>query len=207
VKDGQRGRVDAEKQVEHGRVADRDRFISAAGCHAGLLIQVGEDAVHRRHHRGLQLEHRLGAVHPVADARDDVGAERRLAVEGRKDARGHARPQVHQRADEGRGADVKRDAEAFAGRVSRFECDQLIACQHGRHLEAGVAQGSWNRSQHGHAGDHVVALRGQRFSQAQHVAALVFERRLGQLEEDFSHVGVEDDQPAEAHRCSLRNPQ
>ena len=108
-----RRRVDAEQQVEHRRVADDDGFVGPLGTDASLLIEVVEDPVHRPHDGGLQLRDGARSVHPVADPGDDVGAVGRLAVERRLDRGGHPRPKVHQRPDQGRGANVEGDPEAF----------------------------------------------------------------------------------------------
>ena len=77
-----RRRIDAEQQVQHRRVADDDHFVDAIAVDAGSFIEVGEDAVDGVEDRLPELGSRLFALHAVTDARDDVRAERRLAVEG-----------------------------------------------------------------------------------------------------------------------------
>ena len=42
--------------MEHGCVPDHDSFVRAVSRDPCLLVELGEDAVHRRHHSGLQLE-------------------------------------------------------------------------------------------------------------------------------------------------------
>jgi 2-oxoisovalerate dehydrogenase E1 component beta subunit len=57
------------------------------------------------------------------------------------------------------------------------------------------------------AGDHVVPFRHQRLAQPQHVAALILERRLRQLEVDLANVRVENDEAAQPHRCGFGHAQ
>ena len=199
--------VDAEQKVQHRHVADHDRLIRARRSHARLGVELIEDSVDRRHDRVPELVDAVRAVHRVADARDDVGAERRLAVEGGTHRGGHPCAQVHQRPDQRCRADVERDPEAFLGGVARLDRHQLLAGQHRRDLEARVAQRHRQRAQHGHARGHVVAFRGESVAQPRYVAALVLEVRLGQLEVDLPDVGVDDDEAAQAHRRGLGHTQ
>src|SRR5205823_2076440 len=78
------------------------------------------------------------ALHPVADPRDDVGAERRLAVEGRAQRLGHAGAQVHQGADHRGRAEIKGNAVALLARIPGLDGNQMIATEHGGHLELGA---------------------------------------------------------------------
>ena len=56
-------------------------------------------------------------------------------------------------------------------------------------------------------GSHVVAFGRERLTEPDDVAPLVLEIRLAQLDVDLDDVGVDDHQPAEAHRRRLRDPQ
>ena len=204
---GQRSWVDAEQQVQHRDVADDDCLVCLLRRDASLAIKLAEDRVHRADHRVLQLLDRLRSVHAVADTRDDVRPERRLAVEGRQHRRGHSGAQVHQRPDEGGRPDVKSDPVTLFRRVAGFHGDQLPAREHRGDAKAGLPEDRRQRSQHSDAGDHVVTFFGEGISQACYVAALVLHRWFAELEVHLAHVRVEDDEPAEAHRRGLRHPQ
>ena len=204
---GERARIDPKQQVKHRGVADDDRLVRPLGRHAGLAVERGHDAVHGRDDRRLQLADLVRPVHAVADARDHVRAEGCLSVERREDRGRHSSAQVHQRADHCGRADVEGDAEALAGRVARLERDEILARQNGSDSKLGFAHHRGNRAHHRDSRDHVMTLFGQRVLQAHHVAALIGERRLGQLEKDLAHVRVEDDQAAEPHGGRLRHPQ
>ena len=191
--------------MEHGRVADHDRLIRTLGRDRGLPIEPIQDPIHRRHDRGSQLIDAVRPVHRVADTRDDIGSKWSLAVERGAHCRGHPRAQVHQRADQRGRADVKRDPETFLTRVAGFDRDQLLPRQDRGHLEAGVAKDLGQGPQHRHARGHVMALGRERFAEPRDVAALIDQVRLGQLEEDLTDVGIDDDQAAESHRRRLRH--
>ncbi len=199
--------IDAEQQVKHGHVADDDRLVGSVGRDACLGIELVQDPVHRRHDRDLQLVDALRSCHRVAYARDDVGAVRCLAVQGGAHSGRHARAQVHERPHKRRRAHVERDPEAVLGGVTWLDRDQLLAGQHGGHLEARIAQCLRQRAHHGHRSRHVMTLRAQRVAQARDVAALVVKVGLGELQVDLAYVGVDDDQAAQAHRRGLGHAQ
>ena len=203
----QRGRVDAQQQVQHRHVADDHRLVGLCGRDAGLAIELAEDGVHGRDDGLLELVDRLRPIHAVADSGDHVGAERRLAVERREHGCGHPGAQVHQRAHERGRPDVERHAVALAGRVARLDGDEIFAREHGRDLEPRLAKHLRQRAQHGHPRLHVVALHRQGVTQARDVAPLVFHRWLLELEVDLAHVRVEDDQAPKAHGGCLRDTQ
>src|SRR5207253_2625167 len=150
---------------------------------------------------------RVGSVHAVADARDDVGTERRLAIKGREHRGSHARAQVHQRPDKRRGPDVECDAVAIPSRVTRFDRDEVLAREHSGDAKSRLAKNSGNGAQHGNARHHAVTFVGERVLQARDVAALVLHGWLVELQVDLANVGVEDDQAAEAHGRGLGHAQ
>ncbi len=191
--------------MQHRRVADDDGLVDALTLDAGGFVQLGEDRVHGALNGLAQLRLGLIALHAVADPGDDVGAERSLAVERGPNRLGHSRPQVHQRADDRRGAQVEGDTVALLPRITRFHRDQLIAAEHGRNLELGAAEQGGEGAQDAKVGLHVEALGGEGIAEPLDVAALVLEIRLGQLHVDLPDVGIEQHQPVDAHGRGLRN--
>ena len=134
--------VDPEQKVEHRRVPDDHHLVNPVASNAGRLVQLREDRVHGALNRVAQFRFRLLALHPVADPRDDVGAERRLAVEGRAHRLGHAGAQVHQGADHRGRAEIKGNAVALLARIPGLDGNQMIATEHGGHLELGAPKES-----------------------------------------------------------------
>ena len=191
--------------MQHRRVADDDGFVDALTRSAGGFVELLQDRVHGALNGLAQLRLGLIALHAVADPGDDVGAERCLAVERRPDGLRHSRAQVHQRADDRRGAQVEGDTVALLARVARFDGDQLIAAKHGRNLELSAAKQGRERAKDAKVGLHVEALGGEGVAESLDVAALVLEIRLGQLHVDLPDVGIEQHQPVDAHGRGLRN--
>ena len=108
---------------------------------------------------------------------------------------------------ERRGSNIERDAVAIARSITRFDRDQVLAREHGGDAKSRLAKNLRERTEHGHAGDHVVPFLRKSFLEARDIAALVLHRRFGELQVHLAHVGVEDDQAAEAHRRRLRHAQ
>jgi hypothetical protein len=101
----------------------------------------------------------------------------------------------------------KANAVALPAGVAGLDGDELVCGQHRGDPEVGLAEQVRQRSQRRQAGPHVVALGGERVAEPGHVRALVLEGRLGQLDEDLAHAGVEQHQPAQTHGGGLRGPE
>ncbi len=104
------GRVDAEEQVVHDRIADEDQIEDVVAIDLRFGADLADQSVDRIAHR---LGHRLAAVrvhHHVGDAAHQIFAEADLRV--RRAGRGEppARQQRHQMHGDGGRADVAGNA-------------------------------------------------------------------------------------------------
>ena len=130
-RDADRLGVDAQRELGHRRVAGERDLVHLVRLDAALLADLLRQPVERLVREPLQaLEGRV-VEHRRGDARDDVGAERLLAVQHRRDGDGRAGREVEQRRDDGRGAEVEGDAVAALGRVAGLDVDQQVVDQHG----------------------------------------------------------------------------
>ena len=132
-------RVDPHQEVDHGQVAGHRDLVEPGGGHPGLGGHPLDDPVDGEGGEVLQLLEPLLLPHGVGDARQDVAAVDRLGVQCRDHGAGLAVVQVHQRTDDGCGAEVEGDAVALARGVARLDGDQGLAGQDRGHIEFGPA--------------------------------------------------------------------
>ena len=193
--------------MQHRGVADDDHLVDPIAIYAGRFVELGEDAVHGPLNRLAQLCLRFVTLHPMADARDDVGTKGRLSVECRPHRLRHSGAEVHQGSDHRRRAQVEGNAVALLAGIAGLDRDQLVAPEHRRDFELGGPQDGRQRPQHPEIRFHVETLGGQRIAQSFDVTPLVFETRLGQLDEHLAHVRIQQHQTVDAHGGGLRDPQ
>ena len=193
--------------MEHRGVSNDHHLVDAVAVHTRALVQLGKDRVDRPPDGIAELRLRLIALHAVTDPGDDVRAKRRLAVQRRAHRLRHPGLQVHEGAHHGCRAQVDGDAVTLLTRVAWFNRNQCIATENGRYREAGVTQHDRQTTQYAQIGLHIEAFGGQGIAQPLEVTALILETGLAQLDKDFSHVGIEQDQPVNAHGCGLRDPE
>ena len=136
-REGERQRVDAEKDMMHAAVA-RDRHLVdpvAPGVRGreNVLEQLGD----RFHDEALQ-DRKEGPIRVErGQARHDVRAVRQLAIQGGVARQLFSRVQVHQARRHGRRAYVERKTVGLQARVSLLERDRLPAAHHHRQLHPG----------------------------------------------------------------------
>ena len=109
--DPERGRVEAEQEVVHDRIADEDQLEDLVACGATLLAEPADEFVERRADCPGQLDLPSGVHHHVGDPAHEVLAEPDLGVHGPGGGECRAGRQVEQVAGQGGGTDVDGDAE------------------------------------------------------------------------------------------------
>ena len=105
----ERGRVDAEQEVVHDRVADDRELEDLDALDAGTHRERGDQPVERLAHRGGHLAGSLGMHHRVRDAAHEVLAEADLRVHDAVAGEDGAVGQVGKMAGDRRRPDVDRD--------------------------------------------------------------------------------------------------
>ena len=105
------GRIDAEQDVVHARVADHDHLVDPLGEHAGVRAELLHVLVQEPDDPRLELAQVPGIELREGDARHEVGAEHGLRVQARDGGELLARLELHEGGHHARGADVHRDPE------------------------------------------------------------------------------------------------
>ena len=138
-RDAERLGVDAEEELHHRRVAgDGDLVDVGRGDRclvADLRHQLGDRLLRKR----AQAGETLGVHHRGRDAADDVSAEGLLLVEHRTHRDGCAGGDIHERGDDGGGAEIHGDGVRRARRVSGLDGDERVIDDDGGHLPVGSA--------------------------------------------------------------------
>ena len=201
--DGNRLGVDPQQEVHHRQVAAHGDLVHPGREDTRLGGELLDDAVDGEDGETLQLLEAFLLPHRVRDARQDVASVDRLGIERRGHRAGAAGVQVHQGADDRRGAQIEGDAVALARRVARLDGDQGLAAQHGGHVELGVAQrlrqGAEDRQRSGHREPRLA----QGVLEALVVGALVVKCRLVELQTHLVDVRIEQDLPADTEHGGL----
>ena len=150
----------------------------------------------------LQLVQGARVHHGGADPGDHVGAERLLLVQRGLHRHRGAGGQVEQGGHHRGGAEIEGDTEPAAGGVAGLDRDEHVVDDHRGDLVVRLAQRPAEGLEHGQFGPRLQVLElGQH---PLHVAGLVGQARLGQLQVALLHRRAEDDLPADAHGGGLR---
>ena len=193
--------IDAERQLRHGGVAGEGHLVDLVGGDASLLADILGEFAEGAVGEFTQSLECLGLEHRRADAADHVGTKRLLLVEHGRNGDWRARGQVHQRAHRRGRAQVEGDAIRRAGRIARFDGDEVGADHDGGDGPLSGAQGRADRAQHGRVDGELEVVEG--LAHALDVGALVAQCRLVELDEPLLHGRAEDDLPAHADGCRL----
>ena len=157
--DGQRegraaelGRIEAENEMVHDRIADHRHFDDVAARNAGLPRGLADQRVHRLAHHARQLGVAARVHHHVGDAAHQVFAEADLRVhrpDGGDDLA--AREIAEMGGDRGR-ADVDRDAIGALGEARQDRDDVAALAQRGGDFPLPGAQRLLQRREDGEIG-------------------------------------------------------
>ena len=134
------GRVEAEHEVMHDRVADQRHFQDFAALNVGLARGIADQRVDRLAHRARQLLVAARVHHHVGDAAHQILAEADLRVHRPDCCDDLAAREVGQVGGDGRGADVDRDAEGALGEARRNGHDVAAFAQRDGDLPLARAQ-------------------------------------------------------------------
>ena len=189
------GRIEAENEVMHDRVADDRHFEDLAARNAGLARGLADQPVHRLAHRPRQLPVAARVHHHVGDAAHEVFAESDLRVhrpDGGDDLAAHKIGQVG--GDRGR-ADVDRDAVGALGEAGHDRNDVAALAQRGGDFPSPGAQRFLQGGERGEIGGRPgeAPLLAERLLQAAKIARGLVHVRFGDLDVVKAHDRIDLD--------------
>jgi hypothetical protein len=200
--DAERLGIDAERDVSHRRVPS-DGDLGDVGClGSGLAAHfTGElgECLLREPAEGAK---RARIEHRGAYPGNDIGAERLLLVEHRRDGERRSGSEIKQCGDDGRGAEVKRYAQQAIRGVAGLDVDEYVVDYHGGHLEVRAAQPLTEAAQYAEVDAQLQVI--DLGEDALEIGALVREGRLGEFEIALLRGGPQYDLTANADRGCFR---
>ena len=203
----QRRRVDAEQEVVHDRVADRDQVQHVVALDARLVCQPPDELVDRRLHGVGQLDPPLRVHHHVRDPAHQVLAESDLRVHRPRGGEHLAGAELAEVAGDRRRPDVDRDAVGDV-HEPRPDRDQVVAAVDGdRDRVPAGGQRGLEVDEHPCVDREAVEgpLHGERVEQQAQVAAALPERRRVDLDVVEADDRV-DDEAGQVHGLADDRP-
>ena len=188
--------IDAEHQLRHRRVARERDLVDLLGRDLAVLQHLADELGERGLRKLLQLRQHGRIHHGGGDPPDHIRAVRLLPVEDRAHRDRRPRREVEQGRHHGRGAEVERDAEDAARRVTGLDADQLVVDDDGRHLPVACAHELRQGAHDVDADAQFEVVHGR--EDALEIARLVLQRGLRELEVALLHARPEDHLPPDA---------
>ena len=184
------GRIEAQHEVMHDRIADQGHLENLGPCDLGLACRLADQGVHRLAHGARQLGVAARIHHHIGDPAHEILAEADLRVHRADRGDDRAADEVAEMDRDGGRADVDGDAIGALGEARQDGDDVAALAQRHGCGPAALAKGLLQARERREIGMRIrdAPLFGERLLQAAKVARRVLHVRLA----DFDIVQPDD---------------